>query len=138
LIFLEKISSILLSSAEYQVLINLANTLLLLSLLVCLLSLLILLIHLLVLCMNPLFEPLIERVTPLYHRPHPFSLTLERQMTPKALLRPHRHAYVLELLLNHLLRLRMEESVDLELQIFLLLGLLFTLAHHLIVSPLHE
>jgi len=59
-------------------------------------------------------------------------------MTPETLLRPHRHAYVLELLLNHLLRLRMEERIDLELQIFLLLGLLFTLAHHLIVSPLHK
>jgi hypothetical protein len=78
---------------------------------VSLLSLLILLIHFLVLCMNTLFEPLIESMTPLNHSPHAFSLTLERKMTPEALLCSHRHAYVLELLLDHLLRLRMEKGI---------------------------
>jgi hypothetical protein len=88
--------------------------------------------------MNTLFEPLIESMTPLNHGPHAFPLTLEREMTPETLLSSHCHAYVLKLLLDHLLRLRMEKGIYLELKIFLLLSLFLTFTHHLIVSALHQ
>jgi hypothetical protein len=88
--------------------------------------------------MNTLFEALIESMAPLNHCPHAFPLTLERKVTPEALLCSHRHAYVLELLLDHLLRLRMEKGIYLELKIFLLLSLFLTFTHHLIVSTLHQ
>jgi hypothetical protein len=88
--------------------------------------------------MNPLFEALIESMTPLNHSPHALPLTLECEMTPEALLCSYCHAYVLELLLDHLLRLRMKKGIYLELKIFLLLSLFLTFTHHLIVSALHQ
>ena len=58
-------------------------------------------------------------------------------MPSEALFSPHRHAYVLELLLHHFLGLRVKERVNLELQILVLLGLLGA-SHHLVVGPLHQ
>lgn len=105
LFVLEQICGVLLATTEYQVVVDFSHALLLLCLLVCLLCLLILLVHLMVLRMDPLLEALVEGLTPLDDGTHALALTLERKVASQTLLGSHSHADVLELLLDHLLRL---------------------------------
>jgi hypothetical protein len=58
-------------------------------------------------------------------------------MSSQAFFSSHSHADVLELLLDHLLRLRVEEMIYLKLEIFLRLCLLI-FTYHLVMSSLDE